>query len=570
MSGALNDQILPTTLGGWHTLVDDWTSKNGMRRLWESDPHLWTGDDEAHWTGWLDIVGTLLGQTASLKALAEDVKAAAFSDIVLLGMGGSSLCPEVLSRTFGRQDGFPQLQILDSTDPGQVIAVTDSIDLGNTLFFVSSKSGSTLEPDIMRRYFFKRVSEVLGRRPGDRFIAVTDPGSKLEEVAARDGFRHIFYGLPEIGGRYSALSNFGMAPGAAMGLDVTEFLKRAQAMKDACGPEVDAADNPGVALGLLLGLAYKKGRNKVTFVASDGLVSLGAWLEQLIAESTGKLGKAIIPVDLETPEEPSVYGDDRVFVELALGDDMPYAKELAALEEEGHPVVRIRCHETMNLGQEFFRWEIATAVAGAVMGINPFNQPDVESSKVATRRLTSAFEETKSLPSERPFFEGGGVKLFADGAYAVSLARAIDGEESLEAYVKAHIDRLEAGDYLALLAYIEMDEGNGETLQRIRHQIRDEKKVATCLGFGPRFLHSTGQAYKGGPNDGVVIQVTCEDRLDVDVPGREYTFGIVKAAQARGDFQVLAERGRRALRIHLADLDDGLRALESAVEAAVR
>ncbi len=570
MSNALNSQVLPTTLGGWHTLVDEWTGKRGMSRLWQGDSHLWTGGDESEWTGWLEITARQLRQTAGLKALAEDVKQAGFAHIVLLGMGGSSLCPEVLSRTFGQQEGFPDLQILDSTDPGQVISITDSIDLANTLFFVSSKSGSTLEPDIMRRYFFRRVGDALGRRPGDRFIAVTDPGSQLEEIAARDGYRHIFYGLPEIGGRYSALSNFGMAPAAAMGLDVEDFLKRTQAMVEACGPEVDAADNPGVALGLFLGLAYKKGRNKLTFVASDGLVSLGGWLEQLIAESTGKLGKAIIPVDLETPEEPEVYGDDRVFVELALGDDMPFAAQLTALEEEGHPVVRIRCHEAMNLGQELFRWETATAVAGAVMGINPFNQPDVEASKIATRKLTSEYEQTRALPFERPFFEADGVRLFADAAYAVSLARGVAGEESLTGYVKAHLDRLGPGDYLALLAYIEMDEGNGESLQRIRHEIRDAKKVATCMGFGPRFLHSTGQAYKGGSNDGVIMQITCDDTDDVDVPGRAYTFGVVKAAQARGDFQVLAERGRRALRIHLTDLDDGLRALESAVETAVR
>ena len=570
MSSALNDQTLPAGLGGWQTLIDEWTGHSGVRRLWESDPHLWTGADESRWTGWLDIADRQLRRPQGLEALRNEVKQAGFRHIVLLGMGGSSLCPEVLSRTFGPQEGFPDLQILDSTDPGQLISVADSVDLANTLFFVSSKSGSTLEPDIMRRHFFRRVGEILGRRPGDRFIAVTDPGSQLEQIAARDGYRHIFYGLPEIGGRYSALSNFGMAPAAAMGLDVAELLRRAQAMAEACGPDVDAADNPGVALGLLLGLALKKGRDKLTFVASDGLVSLGGWLEQLIAESTGKLGKAIIPVDLETPETPEAYADDRVFVELALGDDMPYAEQLTALEEAGHPIVRIRCHEAMNLGQEFFRWEVATAVAGAVMGVNPFDQPDVEASKIATRRLTDEYEKTRALPFERPFFEQDGVGLFADAAYAVSLARAVEGEESLTGYLKAHLDRLKPGDYLALLAYIEMDEGAGDSLQRMRHEIRDAKKTATCLGFGPRFLHSTGQAYKGGPNSGVVMQITCDDRDDVDVPGREYTFGVVKAAQARGDFQVLCERGRRALRIHLTRLDDGLRALESAVEAAVR
>jgi len=556
MSNSLNTQQLPSGRDVDAALIEKWRSGALVSRLWEGDASVWTDSDESKWVAWLDIAEQQLARPDHLTELKQYVGQADFTDVLLLGMGGSSLCPDVLSRTFGQQKGFPKLHVLDSTDPAQVLAMERKVDMAKTLFFVSSKSGTTLEPDIMRRHFFERAGQVLGGAPGAHFIAVTDPGSELEAIANRDGYRDIFYGLKQIGGRYSALSNFGMAPAAAAGLDAVDFLKRAQQMAEACKAE-DPVENPGASLGLLLGAYANAGKNKLTLVVSKELESLGAWAEQLVAESTGKLGKAIIPVDMETVGTPEVYGDDRVFVQIGLGADRPADERLNALEKAGHPVVRIVCTEAANLGQEFFRWEFATAVAGAVMEINPFNQPDVEASKIASRKLTEEFEKTKSLPAEEPFFENDGVKLFADAGYSATLAQAAD-TPTLVGYIRAHLDQIGAGDYVALLAYIEMNEAHEQALQAVRMAIRDAKKAATCLGFGPRFLHSTGQAYKGGPNQGVVVQITCDDPTDVPVPGREYGFSVVKAAQARGDFTVLEERKRRALRVHLAAVEGGL------------
>ncbi|HEY6554158.1 MAG TPA: transaldolase, partial [Vicinamibacteria bacterium] len=387
-----------------------------------------------------------------------------------------------------------------------------------------------------------------------------------------DGFRHIFAGVPSIGGRYSALSNFGMVPAAVMGLDVERLLREAARMFSACAPGVPAADNPGLVLGTLLGLAANRGVDKLTIAASPEIHDLGAWLEQLIAESTGKEGKGIIPVDRERLGAPEVYGEDRLFVYLRLQEGPDAAQDAAvdALEKAGRPVVRIKIASTYDIAEELVRWEIATAIAGSVMGINPFNQPDVEASKVATKALTSEYEKTGQLPSEAPFFTGDGVKLFADAKNVAALQSGVGATPSLAAYLKAHLARVVAGDYVGLLAYLPMTRAHEEALQTPRHLVRDKKKVATCLGFGPRFLHSTGQGYKGGPNTGVFLQITCDDAEDLAVPGKPYTFGIVKAAQARGDFQVLADRGRRALRVHLGtDVAKGLQGLAAAIEKAL-
>jgi transaldolase/glucose-6-phosphate isomerase len=551
--------------------LKEWDGQGGTRRLWAGDASLWTGTDEASWIGWIGIVEQQLDDLTPLKNLQAEVKKEGFTHLLLLGMGGSSLCPEVWRETFGRVSGFPELFVLDSTDPAQVKAIEDKIDLDKTLFIVSSKSGSTLEPNIFKAYFFEKVKQKLGDKAGSRFIAVTDPGSNLEKEARGDTFRHIFPGVKSIGGRYSALSNFGMVPAAAMGLDVERLLDEAERMLHACAPGVPAEENPGLVLGAILGLAHNKKIDKVTIAASPGIYDLGAWLEQLLAESTGKEGKGIVPVDRERLGPPDAYGDDRVFAYLRLEDGADSVQDaaIAALEKAGKPVVRIRVASKYDLSEEFVRWEIATAIAGAVMGINPFNQPDVEASKLATRALTSEYEKAGQLPAESPFFEGEGVKLFADAKNAETLKGAVKSP-SLGAYVKAHLDRLGQGDYLGLLAYVHMNAGNEETLQAPRHRVRDAKKVATCLGFGPRFLHSTGQAYKGGPGTGVFLQVTCDDARDLPVPGSKYTFGIVKAAQARGDFQVLAERNRRALRVHIGpDVPAGLRALATAIEKAL-
>jgi transaldolase/glucose-6-phosphate isomerase len=552
------------------TAVNDWRASGKVRRLWQRDAFLWTGSDESQWLGWLDIAEKQLAKKDDFQRLATEIREETFSDILLLGMGGSSLCPEVLEKTFGQVAGFPRLHVLDSTDPAQLKAFESKIDLANTLFIVSSKSGSTLEPNIFKQYFFERVRQTVGaEKAGSRFIAVTDPGSKLEAEAEGDKFRHVFHGMPSIGGRYSALSNFGIVPAAVMGLDVGKFLDRTEEMVQACVASVPVEQNPGVMLGIILGVAAKSGRDKVTIIASPTIFDLGAWLEQLLAESSGKLGNGIIPVDREEPAAPEIYGKDRIFAYLRydVAPDSTQDAKVAALEAAGIPVVRISMHDTYDLGQEFFRWEIATAVAGAVLGINAFNQPDVEASKIETRKLTSEYEKTGSLSPEKPIFDQDGIKLFTDPKNASSLGT----RNSLADYLRAHLGRLSAGDYFALLAYIEMNQAHEAKLQEIRHAVRDVRHVATCLGFGPRFLHSTGQAYKGGPNSGVFLQITCDDAVDVPVPGQKYTFGVVKAAQARGDFQVLADRGRRALRVHLdRDVKAGLEKLSSALRDALR
>ena len=530
------------------------------------------GRTKASWLGWLGITEDQLAHKQHLEDVAADVKAAGFKHALLLGMGGSSLCPEVLRMTFGKIDGFPEMHVLDSTDPAQVKAIESKIDIANTIFIVSSKSGSTLEPNIFKQYFFERVKQAVGaEKAGSRFIAVTDPGSKFEQVALGDHFRHIFHGVPSIGGRYSALSDFGMVPAAVMGMDAKRFLDRADVMAIACSSCLPVEKNPGVLLGLILGVAAKKGRDKVTLITSPGIFDFGAWLEQLLAESTGKEGKGLIPVDREPTGPPEIYGKDRVFAYIRLegGADAQQDQAADALAKAGHPVVRIALADTYNLGQEMFRWEIATAVAGSVIGINAFNQPDVEASKIATRKLTTEYEKTGSLPAESPILSDSGVDLYTDAANASALAAAAGNDKTLAGYLRAHLGRIKAGDYFAVLGYVQMNHAHEEALQKIRKSVRDTKHVATCLGFGPRFLHSTGQAYKGGPNSGVFLQITCDDKVDLPVPGQKYTFGTVKAAQARGDFQVLAERQRRALRVHLHDVEAGLKTLEAAIAKAL-
>jgi transaldolase/glucose-6-phosphate isomerase len=545
--------------------LEDWKKNNKVARLWQKDASLWSNNDESNWLGWLSICEEQLANIEELKQLAAEVKTAKLKHVLLLGMGGSSLCPEVLRMTFGRVAGFPELYVLDSTDPVQIKAIEKKLDLKKTLCIVSSKSGSTLEPNIFKQYFFERVKKAVGDKlVGSRFIAVTDPGSKMQQVAENDKFWKIFAGVPSIGGRYSALSNFGMVPAAAMGMDLGKFLKNTLEMVRACGAGSPADTNPGVVLGTVLGVAANHGRDKITIIASPGVSDLGAWLEQLIAESTGKVGKGIIPVDREKLAKPTTYGDDRVFAYLRLAAKPNKAQDAAvtAIEKAGHPVVRITLPNVYALGQEFFRWEIATAVAGSIIGINAFNQPDVEASKIETKKLTSEYEAQGSLPPELPFLASKEAKLFADEKNSAALC----GGKSLGDVVKTHLSRIGTGDYFAVLGYIPMNAENEKALQSIRHSVRDAKKVATCLGFGPRFLHSTGQAYKGGPNTGVFLQITCDDQSDLAVPGQSYTFGVVKSAQARGDFAVLAERGRRALRVHLGkNLKSGLHALAKAV-----
>ena len=421
----------------------DWTAKGNVQRLWEKDAKLWTGTDEGQWLGWLGIVDEQLAQADLFRSLSADVRAAKFSHALLLGMGGSSLCPEVMKLTFGQVDGFPEMFVLDSTDPAQVLATERKVDLARTLFIVSSKSGTTLEPNIFHQYYYERVKQVVGaKEAAKRFIAITDPGSQLEKVAKEEGFRRILHGVPSIGGRYSALSHFGMAPAAVQGIDVVRFLRHTAEMVRGCGADIPAEQNPGVKLGVILGTLAAHGRDKVTLIASPGIHDLGAWLEQLLAESTGKQGKGLIPVDRELLGPAKDYGNDRVFVYIRLNSEPDFEQDasVTALEESGQPVILIEVEDIYALGQEFFRWEIATAVAGAMIGIDAFNQPDVEASKIETRKLTSEYEKTGSLPAEKPFYQGSaaeaGIKLFADGRNSSELARAAGGSASLANYIR--------------------------------------------------------------------------------------------------------------------------------------
>ena len=521
-----------------------WERERGTARLWAKDASLWTGGDEARWLGWLDTAWRQRAALGTYRALQADLRGHA-SHVVVLGMGGSSLCPDVLAGSFGPQAGWPQLHVLDSTDPVQIAALESRLELPRTRFIVASKYGSTLEPNLMRDYFLDRARE------GSRFIAITDPASQLERQAKADGFGSIILGEPEIGGRFSALSPFGMVPAAAMGLNVEVLLARAEAAAQACRVQTAAGDNPGVVLGVTLAVAAEQGRDKLTIIASPGVAGLGAWLEQLVAESTGKQGRGIVPVDREPVAAPDRYGEDRLFayVRLEEASDPAQDRAVEALEQTGHPVLRLAMRDRSDLAQQFFLWEFATAVAGAVLRINPFDQPDVEAAKVEARRLMDEVERTGALPPE-------------------ALPRSGEG---LVPFLRAQFARIVTRDYFAVLAYLPMHDASAAALQRIRTAVCDARRVATTVGFGPRFLHSTGQLHKGGPNSGVFLQLTADPARDLPVPGRGYTFGTVEAAQARGDAAVLEARGRRVIRVHLGtDLDRDLAALDAAVHAALQ
>lgn len=550
--------------------LDQWQKENKLQRLWKGDASLWTNNDEAQWLGWLNTSEQELKDVPRIDALLKDIKAQGYDHIILLGMGGSSLCPDMMAKTFGNIAQHPHLQVLDSTDPMQIQHLETSIDLEKAFFIVSSKSGNTLEPNIFKQYFYTRLQSILGKLDvGDRFLAITDPGTKLEALAKEEHFKGIFYGVPSIGGRYSALSNFGMVPSGLMGVNVEDFLHYANKMRQACSPSVEPKDNPGVLLGVTLGVCAKLGKDKVTLITSPGIHALGAWLEQLLAESTGKLGKGLIPIDQEPLGQPPCYGKDRVFIYIRLENapDIKQDKAIKALEQSNHVVVHLNLPNKQHLGSELFRWEIATAVAGSVMGINPFNQPDVEGSKVLAAKILD--ERTEKSTTLDLIFSHANLQLFTDETNKRDIEKQLVGD-SIEAYLQAHLNRLKPGDYVDLSAFIEMSEQHTALLQQSRALIRDEKRVATCLGFGPRFLHSTGQAYKGGPNTGVFLQITAEHPQDIQIPGAPYTFGMVIDAQAQADFEVLAQRARRVLRVHLKnDVAVGLQQLYNFLQAAL-
>lgn len=556
---------LRTALGDYEKDVelalDDWRRDDRVRRLWAADASVWTNADEARWLGWLGMPAQGGALDADLVArLRTHVEKESIAHVAVLGMGGSSLCPDVLSRTFGEATharGKPLLHVFDSTVPAFIRSAVARLDVARTLFVVSSKSGSTIEPNTLFAWLHDAVTTQLGAdRAAARFVAVTDPGSSLERLAKEKGFAGVAHGIPEIGGRFSALSPFGLLPGALMGLDTDDFLARARAMATACGPDVAPADNPGVRLGLAMGVLAGLGRDKLTCVISPAIASLGAWLEQLIAESTGKHGHGIVPVGDEPVAAPDRYGDDRLFayVRLASAPSPEQDAAVDALEAAGHPVVRMEMEDPRDLGAEFFRWEIAVAVAGAVLDIDPFDQPDVEAAKVAARDLMNAYEKEGTLPRLEPVLEQDGVALFSDPEVAPAAKRS----KSLRDALAAHLGRLGPGDYFAINAYLDSSDANEADLQAVRLGVREQHRVATTRGYGPRFLHSTGQLHKGGPNSGVFLQLTADDADPLPIPGERYSFGVLAHAQAQGDFQVLVERRRRALWLHLSDPRAGL------------
>jgi len=545
-----------------NTAAAAWSTS--FAKLLAHDASLWTGADEAKWLGWLDIVARETRDLPSLQAFADHVRAQGTRFVVLIGMGGSSLGAEVLAQSFGHQPGWPELFAIDSTSPDQIAALEARLDLAHTLFIVASKSGSTLEPNILKDYFHARITATQGAgTAGRHFAAITDPGSSMEKEAKDKDFAFIFYGEPSIGGRYSVLSRFGLVPAAAMGLDLPRFLKHAADMVARCRQTTQ--QNPGLLLGLSLGLmTTEEKRDKITISASLALLSVGGWLEQLIAESTGKNGKGLIPVDLEPLAAPSAYGNDRTFLHVALaGETEP--PQLAALEEAGHPVLRLTLSNAYELGELFYLSEIAVAVAGAVLNINPFNQPDVEASKIKSRELTDAYETTGQLPLRTPFRKLEGITLYADA----NNEKRLSTSTTLTDILSAHFHQAKPGDYAALLAFIEQSPAHWDILQNMRTRLRDQLHIATCAEFGPRFLHSTGQAYKGGPNSGIFLTISAEPKEPLAIPGHRIGFGVVQQAQAMGDFEVLNERGRRALWLHLDNAEQGLATIAKALQQAL-
>jgi transaldolase/glucose-6-phosphate isomerase len=520
-------------------------------RLRERDPSIWSDDAATRDTiqnrlGWLTVAGDMTARVDELTAFAGEIREAGCRHAVLLGMGGSSLAAEVLSQTFGAAEGCPELIVLDTTDPTAIQSVDAAIDPAKTLFIVASKSGTTIEVLSLFAHFWERVKGSGVASPGEAFIAVTDDGTPLEKLADEHGFRRVFTNPSDVGGRYSALSCFGLVPSALTGVDVAELLQRATAA---------GVLDRGLWLGAVIGVLASEGRDKLTIVAPPEIEAFGAWAEQLIAESTGKDGKGVLPIDREPLAEPSAYGDDRLFVQVALEGDATHDSAIETLRAAGHPVVTLRLGDRFDLGLEFLRWEVATATVGAVLGLNPFDEPNVAESKAITKRLLDEYTETNALPEGEPAAQEGGVSLFAD-----------TGASSLRPALAEALKASGAHDYVALLSYLPRSEATERELETIRARLREVTKAAVTLADGPRYLHSTGQLHKGGVGNGLHVIFTADETCDLPIPGRPFTFGVLKRAQALGDFAALRESGRRAVRVHISgDLTAGLEAITAAL-----
>jgi transaldolase/glucose-6-phosphate isomerase len=560
---ALAETVAPATyeLGQYQANVDaqiqKFNEQNFTEGFWQKEASLWTQDAEAQqsirsFMGWLRVAETMVAAVPEIDQFVQEVRAAGFKHVVVMGMGGSSMAPIVFQKSFERSaDGLP-ISILDTTDPGTVRQIEESVPLTETLFIVASKSGTTAEPLAFGDYFYDRLKQLKGDKAGENFVAITDPGSKFIEAATKEGYRKIFLNFTEVGGRFSALTYFGLVPAALYGIPVGEVLERAIRMMRACGAYGSVTENPGLELGAALGVLAEQGRDKLTLVVPQSLHDLGLWLEQLIAESTGKLGKGILPVAGEPLAEPSLYGQDRVFVYVGYQNEADEANQqkLQALQQAGHPVISIRMQEPLDLGQEFYRWEVATAVASAVFGINPFDQPNVQAAKTATDRLMKEVTENGHLPEEEK-------ALSADGLSYYGVPAAGNASELLTQFFQTN-----PGDYVSIQAYLTESPALNEAMDQLRALLQKRLHVATTFGYGPRFLHSTGQYHKGGPNTGLFLQLTAENPNDLPLPGRSYTFGTLKNAQAQGDLQALRDYDRRTLRVDLgANPEQGVQKL---------
>ncbi len=533
-------------------------------RIWGVDPNLWRPEPEHHAEirerlGWLTLPADCLAQVEELTAFADEVRAAGFEHVVLLGMGGSSLAPWAFEAIFGVADGYPGLTVLDSTVPAQVRATLTGGDAARTLFIVASKSGGTAEVLSFYEHFLAEVQELKGDGACENFVVITDPGSALQKLGEERGVRRIFENWPDHGGRYSAMSYFGMVLAALIGAPIGEMLAGGQSMAEACGPDVPADENPGMVLGALLGYCHEVGRNKLTLLASPGLAAFGEWVEQLLAESTGKEGVGIVPVVGETVGEVADYGVDRVFAYMRLAGDDTHDALAEALAAAGHPVIRIDVSDPATIGAEMFRWEFATAVAGAFMGIDPFDQPNVEEAKNKARAALEDFTQDGSLPALEPDATDGELSVYG-APDAGSVTEAIG---NLMASVQP-------GDYVALMAYLPYADSTDDALSSMRAEVRAARGVATTVGYGPRFLHSTGQLHKGGPEAAVFLQLTVADSEDLPIPGKPYSFAMLKNAQAAGDLGVLRDHGLRALRVDLgSDVAGGLKRVAELLRAAL-
>lgn len=564
------EKVAPATLrlGQYQAAVDakiaELTAQKFTAGFWQKDATLWTTDAAGQesirsFMGWLRVAETMVEAAPKLEAFLQEVKDAGFKHVVVMGMGGSSMAPIVFEKSFPQGEGLP-MSILDTTDPGTVRQIEESVPLAETLFIVASKSGTTAEPLAFGDYFYAKLKEIKGDKAGENFVAITDPGSKFIATANELGYRKIFLNFPEVGGRFSALTYFGLVPAALYGINVGEVLERAIRMMRACGAYGDVTENPGLELGAALGVLAEQGRDKLTLVVPPSLSDLGLWLEQLIAESTGKEGKGILPVAGEPLTEPGLYNQDRIFVYVGYQSEADEANQqkLAALEAAGHPVITILMDEALDLGQEFYRWEVATAVASAVWGINPFDQPNVQAAKTATDALMKVVETEGKLPAETAALTENGLTYYGPATtdHAKTLLADFFGQAGSDTYVSVQ-------------AYLTETPALNETVAALRAYLQQQLHVATTFGYGPRFLHSTGQYHKGGPNTGLFLQLTADSPNDLALPGRSYTFGTLKNAQAQGDLTALRDYDRRTLRVHLSgNAEQGLQTLLDALKAA--